>query len=317
MNPLISVIVPIYNVEKYLKRCIDSIIKQTYSHLEIILVNDGSTDNSLKIAEEYNDKRIKIFTKINGGLSDARNFGLQFASGSYVAFIDSDDFIELTMFEKMVNLIDGNHEIVVCDMKYLYDDDTVSFASGGNFKDGNVKINPALITINNSACNKIFKKELFDDLKFPIGKYYEDLATVPILLYKAKSIVKCDEPFYIYFQRKDSIAHSANMKIFDIYESINSCIAYVKAKGNEKIIIDRLYSLYIIHGLDITTVRIKNFDEKIVRKAYLQKNIELLKKYYPDYKKDEVFKKYGFKKKIIFNLLALGLEDLVLKLYDK
>lgn len=318
MYPLISVIVPIYNVEKYLNRCIDSILNQTYKNLEIILVDDGSTDNSINIIKSYNDDRIKIYSKKNGGLSDARNYGLDKANGNYVSFIDSDDFIELDMFEKMVqHLTDRDIDIVVCDMKYLYDDGSTSFASGGNFVCGNVLENPDLILMNNSACNKLYKIEMFNDIKFPKGKYYEDLATIPILLYKAKKIIKIDEPFYIYFQRKGSIAHSANKKIFEIYDAIKSCIDYVKSTGNEEIILKKLYSMYIVHGLDITTIRIKDFDNKNIRKEYLLQNMELLKNNYPDYMNDIVYKNYGLKKKIIFQLLRMGLESLVLKIYDK
>lgn len=318
MYPLISVIVPIYNVEKYLNRCIDSILNQTYKNLEVILVDDGSTDNSINIIKSYNDDRIKIYSKKNGGLSDARNYGLDKANGNYVSFIDSDDFIELDMFEKMVqHLIDRDVDIVVCDMKYLYDDGSTSFASGGNFVCGNVLENPDLILMNNSACNKLYKIEMFNDIKFPKGKYYEDLATIPILLYKAKKIIKIDEPFYIYFQRKGSIAHSANKKIFEIYDAIKSCIDYVKSTGNEEIILKKLYSMYIIHGLDITTIRIKDFDDKNIRKEYLLQNMELLKNNYPDYMNDIVYKNYGLKKKIIFQILRMGLESLVLKIYDK
>ena len=320
MNDLISVIVPIYNVEMYLERCILSIIRQTYDKLDIILVNDGSKDKSLDIAKEYEvkDTRIKVFSKINGGLSDARNFGLLQATGKYVVFIDSDDFIDSLMIETMYNsIIKTKSDIYICNIKYLYDDNSEGFASGGLFTVSSVKNEPRLISINNSACNKMFLKSMFDDIKFPVGKYYEDLYIIPILLYKAKMISKVDRSFYIYYQRKGSIAHSANEKIFDIYLAIDNCINYVKTHGNEKEIIEELYSMYIIHGLDITTIRIKDFDDKKIRKSYLRKNMNLLKEYYPDYKKDLKLKEFSSKKKFIFSLLNLKLEDLVLKIYDK
>lgn len=318
MDALVSVIVPIYNVELYLARCIESIINQTYKNLEIILVNDGTKDSSLDIALDYSkkDERIKVYSKENGGLSDARNYGLDKVTGKYVIFIDSDDFVDESMVEGLLNAIE-NSEVAVCDMKYLYDDNTETFASGGEFVSGNVLDKPRLIAINNSACNKMYLKTMFDDVKFPVGKYYEDLAVIPKILYKAKNIVKVDKPYYIYYQRSGSIAHSANKKMFDIYDAIKDCIDYVKSHGNEKEIIDELYSLYIVHGLDLTTLRIKDFDDKSIRKEYLRENMELLNKYYPNWKKDCILKDYDFKKKIIFRLLDYKLEDLVLKIYDK
>lgn len=320
MNSLISVIVPIYNVEDYISKCIESIINQTYKNLEIILVNDGSKDKSFDISLEYEkkDERIKLYTKENGGLSDARNYGLDRATGKYVAFIDSDDFVDLLMFETMINAIEKKAaDVAVCDMKYLYDDGREVFASGGLFTYGVVKEEPRLIGINNSACNKLYLRTMFNDVRFPVGKYYEDLASIPKILYKSKKIVKVDRAFYIYYQRSGSIAHTASEKIFDIYTAISDCIDYVKSHGNEQNIINELYHLYIIHGLDLTTIRIKDFDDKSIRKQYLRKNMELLKKHYPNWKSDFTLKNYDKKKKIIFSLLGLKLEDLVLKIYDK
>lgn len=124
MDKLISVIVPIYNVEKYLTKCIESIINQTYENLEIILVDDGSPDNCPIICDEYakRDSRVKVIHKKNGGLSDARNAGLDIATGEYIMFIDSDDFVEIDMMESMMNnMIDNNVDLVVCNIKYIYD----------------------------------------------------------------------------------------------------------------------------------------------------------------------------------------------------
>ena len=320
MNPLISIIVPIYNVEKYLERCVDSIVKQTYENLEIILVNDGSLDNSFNIATtlSLSDNRIKVYSKENGGLSDARNYGLKHANCKYVAFIDSDDFIDTMMIETLFNAIEKRQaDIAVCDMKYLYDDGNESFTSGGIFSFGNIIDEPSLITINNSACNKLYLTSMFDDVKFPIGKFYEDLATIPILLYKANKIVKVDRAFYVYYQRSGSIAHTASKKLFDIYEAISGCIEYVKSHGNEASIIKELYHLYIIHGLDITTLKIKDFDDKSIRKEYLRENMEYLNKYYPNWKNDSKLIEYNKKKKLIFKLLSLKMEGLVLRIYDK
>ena len=320
MNELISVVVPIYNVEKYLPRCIDSIINQTYKNLEIILVNDGSKDRSLEICKNYmiRDFRIKIINKPNGGLSDARNAGIKQASGKYICFVDSDDFIKEKMIEDMLSaLLNTNSDICVCDMEYLYDNDVVKFASGGEFKEGSVLDNPDLMIINNSACNKLYRLSLFNDWLFPVGKYYEDLATVPVLLYKANKICKVNEPYYVYYQRSGSIAHSANPKIFEIYEAINRCLEYVKINGRDARLIAKLNSLYIIHGLDLTTIRIKDFDDKSLRVKYLEENMKNLNKYYPKYEEDGYYRNCNLKKKIIFKLLKKGKYNLVLKIYDR
>ncbi len=319
MEPLVSMIVPVYNVEKYLLKCVQSIQKQSYQNIEIILVNDGSKDNSLSICNDLAkyDDRIVVLDKPNGGLSDARNFGIQHAQGEWYSFIDSDDFIDEGMIESMLNAVVINDaDIVVCDMEYLYDDGRLVLASGGEFECDSIPNNPALIRINNSACNKVFHRNLFDDVEFPLGKFYEDLATIPILLYKAKKIVKVDEAFYTYFQRSGSIAHTANRKIFDIYDAINTVIDYIKNKGNERKIIDELYHLYIVHGLDLTTLRIKDFDDKKIRESYLTENMRILKKIYPDYEKDKLYQNYSFKKKLIFRLMKMGRMKTVLRIYD-
>lgn len=320
MENIVSVIVPVYNVEKYLERCVQSILLQSYINLEIILVNDGSTDNSLELCRKYKkkDKRIMVIDKTNGGLSDARNAGLEVATGEYVCFIDSDDFIESTMIEKMVAQAELDQaDICVCDMEYLYDDGNKSFASGGDFSKASVKENPALIRINNSACNKLFKTSMFMDVKFPVGKYYEDLATVPILLYKANLVTKVNEAFYIYYQRTGSIAHTANKKIFEIYDAIEDCIDYVQKHGNETSIINELKHQFVIHGLDLTTLRIKDFDDKILIPEYLLENMEILRQHYPNYQKDIYYKKYPWKKKLIFKLLEWKKVQLVMRIYGR
>lgn len=318
---LISIVVPVYNVELYLEECLDSLLNQTYKHIEILAVNDGSKDGSLKILEAYakKDERVKVLNKENGGLSDARNFGIAHMQGEFVACVDSDDIVSEHYIESMYQaVIEHDLDIAVCDMKYFYDDiDEVKYSSGGEFTIGRIQDDPRLIAINNSACNKLFKKELFNDIDFPVGWFYEDLATVPILMYKAKRIGKVNEPLYYYRQRSGSIAHTASMKIFDIYRAIDRVEQYVINHGNEEDVLKELKHLYIIHGLDLTTLRIKDFDDKQCRKEYLEKNMECLKKAYPKYERDEVYKAYGFKKKLIFKLLKMNKIEQVLRLYDK
>lgn len=217
---LVSVIVPIYNVEQYLARCVDSIIKQTYENLEIILVNDGSTDDSLKICYEYKNKdtRIKVFDKKNGGLSDARNYGMRHATGQYLVFVDSDDSIHNQMVEFLYNsIICSQADISVCNFKKVYEDEIsrdikFDFEQERNFLQlyDNIKaigelFNPDKYIIFTVAWNKMYKKEAFLDIEYPKGKIHEDEFTAYRLFYNAKKIVYLDKPLYYYLQRNNSI----------------------------------------------------------------------------------------------------------------
>jgi glycosyltransferase involved in cell wall biosynthesis len=310
---LVSIIVPIYNVEKYLNKCIDSLIKQTYNKIEILLVNDGSKDNSNIIMEEYakQDKRVKCFYKNNGGLSDARNYGLKNSNGEYVMFIDSDDYIALNAVELLVNSIKENSsEIAVCDMSYVYDDHQ-TYTSGGNFDTLSFNDNHEVIFINNSACNKLFKISLFDDIKFPTGLWYEDLACIPIVLSKAKKVSKINEALYFYVQRGDSIAHTISNKIFDIYQAIKMISDYYDNHQLDK----EINKLYIEHGLFLTTLRIKDSGDEVIK--YWEMNLEKLDQYYPAWRNIKKFDNYSFKQNIIFKLLQKNKLNLVYKIYNK
>ncbi len=320
MKRPVSVIVPVYNVEAYLAECLDSILAQTYDALEILCVNDGSTDGSAAILEEYaaKDERIRILTKTNGGLSDARNFGLDHSRGDYIACIDSDDAVTPDMIEKLVGRLEETSSgIAVCDMEYFYDDGRKSYSGGGDFLEASVREMPGLIAVNNSACNKLFKAELFNDVRFPVGKYYEDLAVIPILLYRAEKVCRVPEPLYRYRQRSGSIAHTASEKIFDIYDALDGVKSWVEENGGEEAVLKEIRRLYIVHGLDITTLRIRDFDDKAVRRRYLEENMRRLKHSYPGYRSDPAYRSAPFKKKLIWFLLSAGMYDIVLKLYDR
>ncbi|MBQ1321947.1 MAG: glycosyltransferase [Solobacterium sp.] len=320
MDKKTTVIVPVYNVQNYLLECLESIIAQTEENLEILCVNDGSTDNSREILAEFSrrDERIKILDKPNGGLSDARNFALDRAAGDYIACVDSDDRIHPDMIAHLRSALEETgSDIAVSDMEYFYEDGTAKQSDGGRFTCTSVRETPALIAINNSACNKLFRRELFADIRFPKGKFYEDLAVIPILLYRAGKVVKVDEPLYAYRQRQGSIAHSSDPRIFDIYDALDGIVNYVKAHGNEPEVLAALKSLYIVHGLDLTTLRIRDFSDRSIRADYLRKNMARLRQSYPDYDKDPALKQAGFKKKVIYHLLKTGRMEQVLKLYDR
>lgn len=316
MRPVVSVIVPIYNVEQYLKRCLDSLINQTFEEIEILCVNDGSPDQSQKIVDEYVGRyptKVKSLIKPNGGMADARNYGLDYAQGEYVAFIDSDDWVEVTMIEEMYQLaISQSADIVVSDMQYVYDSGRKQFVSGGTFESANINNNPEIIKIINSPCNKLYKRSLFDDVRFPKGLWYEDLGCIPIILAKAKNIVKIDKIFYHYFQREGSIMHTESEKIFDIYKAIDLIQDYI----NEWKIpcLKEVKSLYVEHGAKLNTLRIKDY--KNHREELLSKNIRLLQERYPNWIKDPIIKSYSIKEKLVLRLLSVKQYKLVLVLYD-
>lgn len=311
MNPKVSIIVPIYNIEDYVERCIVSLISQSYTNLEIILIDDGSNDRSRDIADHYAslEKNVFSYHKINGGLSDARNYGIAKMTGDYCMFVDGDDTIENNAILLLVNsLISNNSEISVCDMKYIYSDHEV-IASGGEFVVEDFKSNRNIIFINNSACNKLFKKELFSDVIFPVGLWYEDLATIPIVISKASKVSKVDVALYNYIQRSDSIAHTINDKIFDIYKAIDHVHQYYSDNQLE----DEINKLYIHHGLYLTTLRIKDSASDPIE--YWNKNLIQLNHYYPEWRNNLWFSGYSIKQNIIFKLMQLKMLKIVKVLY--
>lgn len=213
-NGLISVIVPIYKVEKYLNQCVQSLINQTYKQLEIILVDDGSPDKCGEICDKWaiKDNRIKVLHKENGGLSDARNVGLSIATGEFIAFVDSDDWVEAEMYETMINiLLEEKADFCACGIVDTYQTKEVfhvfPFYSGKSeefllkiYKDNIFPV---------SACNKLFRKECWNEIRFPVGKLCEDAFTTYLLLDQAKRVVQISDTFYHYCIRKDSIMTTA------------------------------------------------------------------------------------------------------------
>lgn len=214
MMSLVSVIIPIYKVEKYLNECIESVVNQTYKNLEIILVDDGSPDQCPQICEEWKlkDERIKVIHKMNGGLSDARNAGLQIAQGEYIGFVDSDDWIAPDMYEKLLYRIQKeNADICACGI--------MNFSNGRQEAlkvceiVGDSEKILAMIYKNTdypvAACNKLYKHKCWDDFEFPKGKICEDAFTTYLLVDRAERIVQITDPLYFYRIRENSIMTSA------------------------------------------------------------------------------------------------------------
>ena len=213
-NELISVIIPVYNVEPYVKRCIDTVLNQTYKNIEIIIVDDGSTDNSGKICDEYKNKdnRVIVIHKENGGLSDARNTGIEKCKGKYIIFVDSDDYIETTMVEKLYNDIkSSNADISICGI-YVSENDTIkeqvtpkkSFSISGNTKYDYIYNEYSLQTI--VAWNKLYKRSIFKKIRYEKGRVHEDEIIICDILNNAKKISYMLEPLYYYIKRPGSIS---------------------------------------------------------------------------------------------------------------
>lgn len=225
----ISIIVPVFNIENYITKCVDSLINQTYENIEILLIDDGSTDNSGNICDDLSkkDNRIKVVHKKNGGLSDARNYGISISKGKYITFIDGDDYIEDKMVENIVNIINSyNPEIIVTNFLRETDDGKI-FKEKLPQKLGVCNTEESLrnmLLTNFSACNKFFKINLFKTIKFPVGKNYEDIYTVPDLVLISNKIYFDENYYYHYMQRENSIIHSKfNKSKFNYYYSVVDC----------------------------------------------------------------------------------------------
>lgn len=223
----ISVIVPVYNTSKYLKKCLDSLVNQTLQDIEIIVINDCSTDNSKKIIEEYKKyKNIKIINNnINKGIGYTRNKGLEIATGKYISFIDSDDFVALNMFEKMYKKAeDDKLDIVVCRFHKLLEKENGSFEEKNPkysipyFKNTSLKDNPRLLLeVNLAPWNKIYKKELFTpDVRFPENLKYEDAIVVVKTMIRAQKIGMLEDKLNYYIVRNNSESTVMDERVFDI-----------------------------------------------------------------------------------------------------
>jgi glycosyltransferase involved in cell wall biosynthesis len=237
MEKRVSVIVPVYNVEKYLRKCVRSLILQTYRNIEIILVDDGSTDSSGKICDELagEDDRIRVIHKSNGGLSDARNAGFEHVSGSFVTYVDSDDYVSERYVEKLVLPFENeNIDVSVCkSLPFTIDPDGEEhFSSASSITgycifpaDQALEIMLRQSLFDTEAWSKMYRTELMAGFSFPKGLYNEDLASIYKLFLRSRSVSYCGERLYFYLQRNDSImGNKRNVKRFWDSYSIAECL---------------------------------------------------------------------------------------------
>lgn len=238
----ISIIVPVYNVEEYLENCIESILNQTFKDFELILVDDGSIDNSSDICDEYEgkDSRIRVIHKINGGLSSARNAGLEIACGKYIGFIDSDDSIHPRMYEILYDLIQThNADISCCDYERTdtlincnYEEiDSYEVIEMDNIQAVNSLYNMDTAIVLVVAWNKLYRKELFKDIRYEIGKIHEDEFIAHKLLYNSRKTIYTNSKLYYYLQREGSItAKESNNKKLDKITALSQRMKFLNEK---------------------------------------------------------------------------------------
>lgn len=207
---MFSIIIPVYNSEKYIVKCLESILKQNYNNYEIIVVDDGSTDNSINLIKKINSNKIKILSKKNGGLSSARNYGVKYANNDYIWFIDSDDYIEPNSLKKLSNII-SKCEYDIVSFQYYKDYGTKKILMVDENDKNNLYDN---VLINTSACTKIFRTEFYkkNSFYFPEGKIYEDLALIPYVLSCTSLLYYFECPLYNYVFRNNSIMNSKVFK---------------------------------------------------------------------------------------------------------
>lgn len=239
-NPLISVIVPVYSVEQYLRRCVDSILAQTYSHLEVILVDDGSPDCCGEICDEYAqaDSRVHVIHRENGGLSAARNSGLDYCQGEYVGFVDSDDFILPGMYEQLLDDVTHYHTRLA----FCHTDVIRKGKSNGKCYGSSSEVKPKEFVMERalkesiwwSACTKLYHRSLFDHIRYPEGKTNEDLPVTIRIYDLCDNIVINYDKLYCYCIREDSITTSRlNPQKFDIIDNASDVINYLQDKHPE------------------------------------------------------------------------------------
>ncbi|MCX8093172.1 MAG: glycosyltransferase [Candidatus Goldbacteria bacterium] len=250
-NPLISIIVPIYNVEQFLRKCIDSLIYQDYENIEIILVNDGSTDNCPKIIDEYSKKsnKIKVIHKKNGGLSDARNAGINIAKGDFITFVDSDDWVEKNYCSVLYKILNETKaSIASCGIKAHgmtianYNIEEFFFTLGNKIEVfNNIE---ALEKIRLNACAKLYKRELFEKILFPVGRIHEDEFIIYKLIYMAGRIASTKQKLYNRRMRAGSITRSNfNEKRLDIIDALKERANFYEQNGLNNLRIKTLASI--------------------------------------------------------------------------
>lgn len=291
----VSVIVPIYNSEKYLKRCIDSLINQTLSDMEFILINDGSTDSSDSIISSYDDSRIKYFKRTNHGIGATRNFGIEHSKGKFIGFLDSDDYVEPDMFEKLYNdCINRNLDISICD--FYKESSIIEKVVFNDFGITDLNCMPnMLMDINLAPWNKLYKRDICSDILFPIGVKYEDTPWVAKVMSKASKIGKLNECLYHYIVHNGSETTVIDNRVYDIFKITDILLSDL---GSNECLKDSVNDLviYLITKYTVSQRYLKNRKE---RNMFIEYAFNYLSKNISNFRKCSYFKKRDFFKGLI------------------
>ena len=298
----ISIIVPVYGVEEYIVKCIDSLVNQTYKDIEIIVIDDGTKDNSIKLIEEnFNDKRIKIYHKINEGAAIARNYGIKKATGEYIMFVDSDDYVDTSMIKDMYDMmIKEKTNLAICDYYKVTDkQEHISIIPHYN-KDNN---KCSVISMPGPVC-KLIKKELYDkyNIEFIKINCFEDNAIMPFVCAVSGSFSYIQKPYYYYVQRNGS---ALNKKYYDKHwEDIFDSLNYLYNKFIEYNLYDEYHSeleyIYIEYLLHAANLKFIDYPEG---RKNIKKVAKTMKEYFPKWRKNKYYKQESIKYKVMCNLL--------------
>ncbi len=310
--PKVSVIVPVYNVELYIEKCLNSLVNQTLQEIEIIVVNDGSTDHSeqiiQKFIEEYPEK-IVYLKKENGGLSDARNYALPHAKGEYVAFLDSDDYVEENTYQDMYELAQKEKsDMVECDFYWEYPNKKKEDI--GAFYQGKKEM---LEKVRVVAWNKLIKKDLLQktEIEFPKGYRYEDVEFTYKLIPHLDKVSFLKKPCIHYIQREGSIANSQNERTKEIFDVLEHVLEYYKECGYYEEYQEQLEYLYVRFLFCSSFLRMVKIQDKTIRKKLLQETWEKVNTKFPNWKKNKILNQ----KRSWKNLYMKSINQVSYKLY--
>lgn len=309
----VTVIIPVYNVEKYIDKCLTSLVKQTLKEIEIIVVNDGSPDNSQKIIDKFVKKypdKVKSYIKENGGQGSARNFGLEKATGEYIGYVDSDDFIETDMYEKLYNKAkENNYDIVFCGNYDVYEDSEVKKEESIKFKHSTDIENAIFDKI--AVWNKIYKRNILVDnkIQFRSKVWYEDLDFTLKSIISSKKIGYVNEPLYDYLIREGSTMNNSNIE-----RNLEILLAF------DNIVKDKKSKEYfdIIEFLAVDNIYISTIVRIIRANANKKRKLEIIKKliYYmninfPNFKKNKYISSLSRNRMIIYKLINLKMYSVI------
>lgn len=314
----VSVIVPVYNMEKYLDKCLQSLVNQTLKDLEIIVINDGSTDNSQKIIDRYYKEYpdlIVPFKNKNQGISKTRNFGIDRSHGEFISFIDSDDYVEKNFLEELYDrAIKDNLDIVVCDYYNFFESkNLIEIKKIVDFENTTIRDNLELLfKINSSPWNKLYKRSLITrvNYRFPENIKYEDLGYIPILLLEAKKIGKVNMPLNYYLIRGHSETTTVDKRVFDIFKILNILYDFFKKKN---IVNSSEVEYLFIEKLTMYNLQQKLNKDAELKKQFIDDSFKYLNNFFPGWKNNKYFKKQSIckyfikKSKILTNIyISIG-----------